>query len=103
MKIPRRQGIEEAYVMILEDINKESIATIKRYKFGEKIPIQKGVRQDDAIFPKLFTVVLEEVFKNLEWEAAGIQINGENLNNLKFADDIVLMRESTDELQQMIL
>ena len=66
MKIPRRQGIEEAYVMILEDINKESIATIKRYKFGEKIPIQKGVRQDDAIFPKLFTVVLEEVFKNLE-------------------------------------
>ena len=47
--------------------------------------------------------VLEEVLKDLEWEESGIQINGEYLNNIRFAYDIVLMNESTDELQHRIL
>ena len=33
----------------------------------------------------------------------GIQINGEYLNNIRSANDIVLMSELIDELQQMIL
>ena len=45
----------------------------------------------------------EEIFKNLDRKGTGIHINGENLNNLQFPDDIVLMNESTDELKQMIL
>ena len=38
---------------------------------------------------------LEEVSKNLEWKETGIQINGEYLSNVKFADDNVLMSKST--------
>ena len=60
--------------MILKDIYKESTATIKLHKVSEKIPIKKGIRQGDTISLKLFTAVLEEKFKNLEWEEAGIQI-----------------------------
>ena len=30
--------------------------------------MQKGVKQGDTIYPKMFTAVSEEVFKNLEWE-----------------------------------
>ena len=44
-----------------------------------------------------------KVFKNLEWEKSGIQINGGFLNNLRFSDDIVLVSESTNEAQQMIM
>ena len=40
-------------MIILEDIYKESIITIK---------LQKGVTQDDTISPKLFIVVLEDMF-----------------------------------------
>ena len=43
-------------------------------------------------------VILEEVFKNLDWEKSRTRINGEYLNNLLFADDIVLMNESIDEI-----
>ena len=43
-------------------------------------------------------VILEEVFKNLDWEKSRARINGEYLNNLLFADDIVLMNESIDEI-----
>ena len=39
----------------------------------------------------------------MDWKETGIQINGEYLNNLRFADDIVLMNESTDGLKQIIL
>ena len=33
----------------------------------------------------------------------GIQINGDNLNSFPFADDIIRISESIDELQQIIL
>ena len=66
------------------------------------IPIQKGVRQGDNISPNLFSVISEEIFKNLEREEAGIQINGEYQNNLRYVDDIVIMSKLTDDLQQII-
>ena len=49
------------------------------------------------------TTILKENFKNLEWEGAGFQVSVEYLNNLRPANDVILMNESTDELQQMIL
>ena len=102
MKALRKQGIDETYVRTLEDIYTGSTAVIKLHKDSKKIPIEKGVRQGDTISPKLFTACLKEVFKNLEWENVGININGEYLNNLRFADDIVLFSESWEELQKMI-
>ena len=87
---------------ILEDIYKESTATIKLHKVSNKISIQIGVRQGNTISPKLFAAILEEVFKNLDKEKSGIKINGEYFD-LSFANDIVLMSQSTDELQQMNL
>ena len=68
MKALRRQRIEGIYVKILEEIYKESTATIKLHKSSNKIPIQKGVRQGNTISPKLITAVLEEVFKNFDWK-----------------------------------
>ena len=50
----------------------------------------------------MFTACLEEVFKNLDWEDKGICIEGEYLNNLRFADDIVLFSDSGEDLQDMI-
>ena len=59
MKTLRRQWLEEIYVQILKDVYKESTATIKLHKISENIPIQKGVKQGDTIFPKLFKTGLE--------------------------------------------
>lgn len=51
--------------------------------------------------PMLFTVSIE-VFKRIRWEEAGIKINRERLNNIRFAADMVLFSNNGDELQQMI-
>ncbi len=81
----------------MEDIYRDGIATIKLHEKSNKIPIKKGVRQGDIISLKLFKECLKEVFKNLEWEDIGVKNDGEHLNNLRFANDIVLLSESEDK------
>ena len=74
--------------MKIFEVYKESTATMKLHKAINNIPIQERVRQGDTISPKLHGG-FRGIFKNLEWEEARIQINGEYLDNLRFADDIV--------------
>ncbi|XP_069985558.1 uncharacterized protein [Penaeus vannamei] len=50
-------------------------------------------KQSVAISPKLFTTCLEEIFKKLDWNGKDTKIGNEHLNNLIFADDIVLFSE----------
>ncbi len=71
---------------------------------GEYFRIKKKVKQGDPLSPALFNCALEEVFKNLktEWETKGININGQNITNLRFADDIVLFACSKEEVVEMI-
>lgn len=44
----------------------------------------------EIISSKLFTTLVEYMFKKIEMEDMRININGEMLNHLRFADDIVL-------------
>ena len=98
----QEQGIEDVYIEILKDIYTDSSVTVHLHKESEKIRIKRGVRQGDTISPKLFTATLESVFRRLNWENKGVKIDGEFLSNLRFADDIFLCTETTQELQQML-
>ena len=55
-------------------------------KVSEKTPKQNGMRQADSIFSKLFTATIQEVFKSNQPEEKGINIDGEELSDVKFAD-----------------
>ena len=37
---------------------------------------------------KLFNAALEDVFKLMKWNRRGININGQHLTHLRFADDV---------------
>ncbi|KHJ99213.1 hypothetical protein OESDEN_00800 [Oesophagostomum dentatum] len=72
-------------------------------KVGETtvpIEIHQGVRQRDPLSPKLFTVTLENVFPRLNWNSYGLRVNGSQLTNLRFADDVVLIAKSGVELRK---
>ena len=73
-------------------------STIRLHKDSERISIKKGVRQGDTMSPKLFTAVLEQVFKTLDWEKAGLSINGDFLSHLRFADDITAVTNNPEEI-----
>ena len=97
-----QQGIDPAYIATLTNIYREAQAVVNLHEVSPEFSTTKGVRQGDSISPKLFTATLENVFRKLSWEGKGLNINGEHLNHLRFADDIVLIANSSQELQSLI-
>ena len=68
---------------------------------GANFKIQRGVKQGDPVSANLFNAVLEEIFKLLRWYEEGLKIDGLYLNILRFADHVVLISSSLDELRGM--
>ena len=52
----------------------------------------RGVRQGGPISFRLFTATIQ-VFKNAQLEESGINLDGEKLLDVRFADDVVLTTE----------
>ena len=67
--------------------------------------IGKGVRQGCILSPCLFNLYAEYIMRNagLEEAQAGIKIAGRNINNLRYADDTMLMAESKEELKSFLM
>ena len=55
--------------------------------------------------PCLFSLYAEYIIRNagLEEAQAGIKIAGRNINNLRYADDTILMAESEEELKNLLM
>ena len=67
--------------------------------------IGKGVHQGYILPPCLFNLYAEYIMRNvgLEEAQAGIKIAGRNINNLRYADDTILMAESEEELKSLLM
>ena len=67
--------------------------------------IGKGVHQDGILSPCLFNFYVEYVMRNagLEETQGGIKIAGRNINNLRYADDTILVAESEEELKSLLM
>ena len=65
----------------------------------------KGVHQGYILSPRLFNFYAEYIMWNarLDESQAGIKIAGRNINNLKYADDTMLMAESKEELKSHLM
>ena len=63
--------------------------------------IGKGVHQGCVLSPCLFNLYTEYIMRNtgLEEAQAGIKIAGRNINNLRYADDTILIAESKEKLR----
>ena len=64
--------------------------------------IERGVRQGDILSPKIFTAAMEEIFRNSDLERGGINIDGEILSDLRFADDVTLTSSSVKDMEQQL-
>ena len=65
----------------------------------------KGVRQGCILSPCLFNLHAEYIMWNagLNESQAGIKIATRNINNLRYADDTILMAENKDKLKNLLM
>ena len=71
----------------------------------DRFQIGKEVHQGCILSPCLFNFNAEYIMRNagLEETQAGIKIAGRNINNLRYADDTILMAESEEELKSLLM
>ena len=80
-------------------------ATVRTELGTDWFQIRKGVHQRCILSPCLFNLYAEYIMRNagLEEAQAGIKISGGNINNLRYADDTILMAESKEELRSLLM
>ena len=67
--------------------------------------IEKGVDQDCILSLCLFNLYAEYIMQNAwtDEAQAGIKIAGRNINNLRYVDETILMAESEEELNNLLM
>ncbi len=98
----KNQGLPDIKVNIIKDTYNGAKARIITDLEGEYFEIKSGVKQGDPRSPILFNCTLEEIFRRMEWEGLGLDVNGEKLTNLRFADDVILITSERKQLNRMI-
>ena len=97
-------GYPPHLVNLLANLYKSQRASVRiAGVMSEWFSIRKGVRQGCVLSPYLFNIVSETVMrKALEGFQGGISIGGRKISNLRYADDIVLLASSIEELQELV-
>ena len=103
-KLLRRRNLDQRDVNIIIQLYCSQTAIIREGNaVSEEIKIRRGVRQGCVLSPVLFNTYSEEAIQNaLSEVTAGIKVNGQIVNNLRFADDTLLLAGSLEELQFLI-
>ena len=98
--------ISAHFTCLLKRLNAGQEETIgARHRTMDWLRIGKGVRQGCILSPCLFNLYAEYIMRNagLEETQAGIKIAGRNINNLRYADNTILMAESEKDLKRLLM
>ena len=99
-------GIPEHLICLLRNLYAGQEATVRiGHGTTDLFQIGKGMCQGCILSPCLFNFYAEYIMRNagLEEAQAGIKIAGRNVNNLRYADDTILMTESEEELKDLLM
>jgi hypothetical protein len=97
-------GFPPHLVEILRNLYRQQMAAVRTAGITSSwFRVKKGVRQGCVISPCLFNILAEMVMRRvLENWNGGFKIGGITINNLRYADDIVLIAETAEELQELV-
>ena len=99
-------GIPDQLTCFLRNLYASQEATVRTgHGTTDWFQIRKGVCQDCILSPCLFNLYAEYTMRNtgLEEAQAAIKIAWRNINNLRYADDTILMAESEEELKSLLM
>ena len=99
-------GIPDHLTCLLRNLYAGQEATVRTaHETTDWLQIEKGVCQSSMLSPCSFNLYAEYIMRNtgLDEAQAGIKIAGRNINNLRHADDTILMAESKKELKSLLM
>lgn len=94
--------VDYRYLTIIRHVYNNAKAYVRLHQDTTEFSVERGVRQGDVISPKVFTTLLEYLFKKIDFGEKGVNIDGEKLNHLRFADDIVLVADCIGDAREML-
>ena len=104
-KILKEMGIPDHLTCLLRNMYAGQEATVSTgHGTTDWFQIGKGARQGCILSPCLFNLCAGYITQNARLDEAqvGIKIAGRNINNLRYADDTILMAES-EELKSFLM
>ena len=104
-KILQEMGIPDHLSCLLRNLYAGQEATVRtRHGTTDWFQIRKGVHQGCILSPCLFNLYAEYIMRNarLDEAQAGIKIVRRNVNNLRYAEDTILMAEK-EELKSLLM
>ena len=63
--------------------------------------VHSGLKQGGILSPLIFNLFVNDLGTLLEHSGKGVSLDGVNLSSLFFADDLVLIAETEEDLQQL--
>ena len=104
--ILKEMGIPDHLTCFLRNLYAGQEATVRtEYGTTDWFQTGKGVHQSCILSPCLFNLYAEYIMRNagLEDTQAEIKIAGRIINNLRYADDTILMAESEEEVNSLLM
>ena len=94
--------IDDNDIALISNLYWQQITQIRiNNEISEPLTIQRGVRQGCVLSPALFNLYTDIIFRNVE-HLRGLNVGGMNINNLRYADDTVLIAETEEDLQDIV-
>ena len=97
-----RLNIDGKDLRIIKNLYWEQTANVRyESELGEPVKIRRGVRQGCVLSPDLFSLYSEYIMRSIQGQP-GINVGGSIINNLRYADDTVLIATNEEELQAIL-
>ena len=103
VQVMKKAGIPELERRLIISLywNQEAVVRTEGEN-SRSFAIKRGVRQGCVISPVLFNLYSEFMIRDALEGLRGVQMGGENITNLRYADDAVLVADSRKKLQKML-
>ncbi|KMQ95932.1 endonuclease-reverse transcriptase [Lasius niger] len=100
----RRVGVDDKDIRVIANLYWNQRARVRvEDRLTEQVEIHRGVRQGCVLSPTLFNIYSEEIFAEALTDLeVGIRINEEYLNNIRYADETVLLATNLKDLQLLV-